>query len=753
MSFVRSLRWTFAMATSVLFFCLASAAGAQEVPKGEATTEQETAEKEASTSPASARTEFEEEPTFSAVATVEPGAGPGGTTRGGTGSRMEIPIKETPATVNVIEMKTIRERGGADLTDVLFLVPGITPAWEYGGFLQIRSRGFRAIVLNDGRRDDRSVFVNSHPQGGLWDLERIEVLKGPASMLYGHGAVGGVVNLIRRRPSSKEAYELDLALGTPEQWRAHVGATGPITEGLTYRLDLGQTTRRDFRDHRTERTQGTLSLAYAPHRDHAFLLRTAVYQDHYNTDTGIPTIEGDDGRRRLPPNARLRNRYNSPQDGLDYRRIDFELGYEWSISDHLKLRERLAHTRDSYAYFSMEGLEYDASGERPVVHRTFPFYFHHHWYPWMNQVELLADVMTGPIRHRAILGHDWVGMFNAFSDRASNIFDADIPPVDFRHPIDVAPRIPIERDSAFVASMQSHGVFAQDHVSFPYGFHLLLGGRLDFLSFESRRDRFDPVTGNSTQRGVSDERNDVGATYRVGLVHEVVEPWSWYVSYATSFAPNARLGLQPAIVDDEDNFLGYRKIEPERGAQVEVGTRLLIADTLDLHLAGYSIARTNVTIPVGAGRFDTAGEVKSRGLEADLTFRSKHVNVLAGYGFTDAYFVTFTNAEGQDLAGRRPQFVGRHSATLWLTFLPIDQVGISFGGRALGRQFADERNRLAMEPYVLADAAFFYRLERIEFLVTVQNLFQQRRYFVASIENNLTPGPPREALAQVRLKF
>lgn len=690
---------------------------------------------------------------YATTAVVDRPPGPGETSLGGTGSRMNLPLREVPSTVQVVELETARERGAADLTDVLFLVPGLTPMWTYGGFLQVRSRGFRAVVLQDGRRDDRSTFVNSHPQGGLWDLDRVEVLKGPASVLYGHGAVGGVVNLVRRRPSSTAAYELDFALGTPEQWRAHLGATGPIAKPLTYRLDVGHTMRRDFRGHLTERTQGTLSFGYTPHRDHAFLVRGIVYQDHYNTDSGIPTIEGPDGRRTLPPNARLKNRYNSPQDGLDYRRIDLELAYEWSLSEHLKLRERLSHARDTYAYFAMEGLAYDASGERPVVQRTFPFYFHHHWFPVSNQLELLGDVSTGPIRHRFLVGYDFVGMWNAFSDRASNIFDAEIPPVDFRHPIDTSPTIPIRRDSAFVASMQTHALLAQDHISFPYGFHLVVGGRLDVFSFETRRDMFDPNTGARTSRGLTDERSDLGATYRVGLVHEVFDPLSWYVSYSTAFAPNARLGLQPAIRDDEGVVTGFRDIEPERGAQVELGTRLSLFEALDLHLAGFHIRRTNVTVPVSMDRFDTAGEVRSRGLEADLTYRARHLAVMAGYALTDANYHVYRTAEGVDLSGKRPNFVARHGGTLWITVMPIERIGIAFGGRALGRQFADEANRLELSPYVLADAAIWFRTDRLRFTLTVQNLLQERRYFVSSIETNLTPGPPREALAQVQLLF
>ncbi|MEZ4330076.1 MAG: TonB-dependent receptor [Polyangiales bacterium] len=692
----------------------------------------------------------DEEVTFGASATVLRMPRLGSALLDDTGSRMGIPVEELPATVHRVTVDDARTRGAHDVNSALYLLPGVTPVFRYGGFQQIRARGFQAIVLNDGRRDNRATFVNSHPQGGLWDLERIEVLSGPSAVLYGYGSVGGVVNLIRRLPSEDTAYVADLAIGTPRQWQAHLGATGTIVDGLTYRVDAGHTAHTDYRDFGTRRTQGTLTLLYQPAAAHRVMLRTGVYRDHYDTDSGIPTTLRADGTRGLPENAVLSNRYNTPQDGLDYARWDVEAAYEWDIAPGLRLRERFSFARDEYEYFSTEGLAYNDSGPTPMVDRTYYFYFFHHWAPISNQVELLADFETGPVQHRVLTAYEFTGLRNARSDRASNIFDYTIPSVDLRHPVETAPEVPILRDSAFVASMRAHSVFAQDHLTLPANFHAIVGARVDVFDFDSRRDRFDPATDERTSRGPTDARHSVGLTYRAGLVNRPV-PWLvMHAGWSTGYEPNARLGLQGAITDDDGNTIGFRQVRPELSEQFEGGLRILAGDTR-LDAAGYWIRKRNVTYTREMDRVDTAGEVHSRGLEAELRTRYRFVSLQLSYAFTDARFVVFRDTEGNDLSGRHPTFVARHTGTLWVQATPMDGLGVGVGGRFMGRQFADNENQLPLQAYALMNLAAWYEVSGVRFELSCNNLLDKRAYMVSSIDQNLTPGASREIMLRVRV--
>lgn len=669
-----------------------------------------------------------------------------------TASRTDIPYGELPSTVDRIDIDSAQLMGAFDLRSALFQAPGLSPTWRYGGFLQVRSRGFRAIILHDGRRDDRSTIVNSHPQGGLWDLERIEVLKGPAATLYGFGSIGGVVNLVRKQPLPVTQYEASVAGGAPGQIQAHLGGTGRVFDlpRLFYRADVGYTFHRDIRDHETHRGQASLALAYQPHPDHRVLLRSAFYRDRYNTDSGIPTVEGDDGRFELPPGADLSNRYNSDQDRLDYIRWEIELDYQWQIVDGLRLRNRASFAIDEYEYGSTEGLSY-SDEPSPQVTRDFFFYFYHHWYPIANQLELHWDFKSGPFLHRFMAGYDITAMANNHSDRDSTIFDASLPPADYANPVTDITEIDIRRDNAFISSLFSHAPFVQYHLSTPGDFFLLLGGRFDHVHFSSRREFYDRDTGRVTDRGDTDDREESAFTYKVGIVNTSIPMTDLYVSWATAFRPNVRLGQSR---DSEGDF---QRIEPERGRQLEGGLRFNLDPLNSLSLTGYWIEKDNVTFSRAQDILDTAGAVRSRGLETTLSILQDiglwQLGVDTNYAYTDATFETFFDSNNRDLAGNRPTFVADHTAMVWLSGSFDRTVGLGLGARYFGSQFANNTNTIELEPYVVLSAAGWYRpTQALEFAVTGTNLTNERDYFVSSIDGNLTPGQGIEVLGRVNLR-
>lgn len=690
-------------------------------------------------------------PEYQSSARVDASAGPGGTPLAGTGSRIEIEAREMPANVRVNELEELRRRGAAaNLDTALGQVSGVNSTWRYGGFQQIRSRGFRALVLNDGRRDDRAAMVNSHPQGGLWSLDRIEVLQGPAAVLYGFGAVGGVVNLIRKAPPKETKYEADFAAGNQGRVLAHVGAGGPIGRGFGYRVDLGYSREHNFRDHQMKRLEGTFSLAYRPHRKHKLLLRVGVNKDDYNNDSGVPTIETGPGIRVVPKRVDLSQRFNTPQDFLDYRRLDFELAYDWRINERLKFRQRVAHTRDTYKYFSTEGLAYDPALTPNQVDRTSYFYFHHHWFPILAQSEFLLDISTGIIDHKAIVAYEFNAMPGAYSDRASNIFDAQIPPIGIGSQHDPAPQIPIIVDGRARADMYTHSVFAQDHLTFPLGFNLLLGARYDAFSFEARKDALVPGQDKVAQKGPLDKREDHVVTYRTGLVYNGFDWFSPYLSWSTGYRPNSGLGISTDV--DGDGVPDFDR-EPERAQQLEGGLRFDLADMFRLNASGYGIWKSNVTYARPMNVVDTAGRVTSHGVDLDAKFAPlPWLRANLGYSWTHSEFVDF-EIDGTSLAGNTPAFVPEHTANAWVSFGPFFGFGADLGLRFTDDQFADNPNTIEMPANALLDAALWYERGPMRLSVNGTNLTNRTRYFVSAIGNQVTPGAPLGILGQLSLRI
>ena len=686
------------------------------------------------------------------------------TPRYGTGSKQGVPLEEQAASVSVIESETLRVRGVNNLDEALTLTPGVTPTWQYGGFLHIRMRGNQAVTLFDGYRDSRSIFADSAPQQGLFDVDRIEVLRGPASVLYGYGAVGGVVNLIRKQASRRNAYELDFGMGLPDQLLLHAGAQGSIAEHLSYRLDIGRMERTDYRGASTERNQVSAVVRYTPTKEHTFDLRFSYASDHYNTDVGIPTIENPRRRGRwgLPPSTRTENRYSTANDYFDYQRFDTSLDYRFDISDDTYLRAHAGTTYDDYEYLAAETLSYvPRMGMTPArVDREY-LPFRRIWQPIVGQVELHTDQNTGPLRHKLVFGYE----VNHFGGNTRNADTGEAVPgsVDFIYPIDNAEPVAFQTTSINRYRHLTHSVYGFDHIKLLESLIVTGGVRFDTVRSRVARDFVDRFSGAVIDEPEVGSRRPVLRTHREALTGQagaVFTPWqplAAYVGYSSSFKP---VFIRP----------GEREVndwDPERGQQIEGGVRARIEaeeHQIDLDAAVYWLEKRNVVIPLGADDFTQAGKQRSQGIDLALTYHAPQwIDVSAGYSLNDATFREFVNAdpvtgENKDLRGKHLAFTPQHSATAWLGIRVTEQVGVGVGGRFMAKQYADPENRVPMPDYALLDASAWWKTDRATINLSVRNVLDERGYYSSAINQwapnpQVTPGPSREVLATLKLQL
>jgi iron complex outermembrane recepter protein len=713
---------------------------------------------------------------YAARAEVERPAGPGEFEPYGTGSRMNIPLAELPASVALVDKETMRERGVVDLTQALGLISGVMPTWQYGGFLNIRVRGFQALTLYDGRRDARALVADSAPQAGLYDLERIELLRGPSSVLYGYGAVGGAVNLIRRRPSRDAAYEFELGLGLPLQGRAHVGAQGPLGSMFSYRVDLGHVTRTDFRGARTERSQVASAVRFAPNRRHALNVRLAYSFDRYTTDVGIPTSENPErpGTWALPPYARRSNFYGTKNDHLGYQRLEIAADYRAQLNKRTHLDARGAVTRDQYDYLAAEELNYVAgTGDSPAQVERSDLYFARGWTPMLGQLELHSQQKTGPISHRVMIGYQ-LDRFGGVSDRGDTGLALTCPgaeegsdpsrvcPVDYAYPQDRTPKAGrLQRTGQDHYRQLTHALYAFDHIKLLKQLILTGGARFDayrnntrrhFIDRETGEEIPDPATGTYRPRNSQENK---AVTGQVGVVYSPLTQLTGYAGYASAFMPK--------IVFPGDVM--PVKYSPERGQQFEGGLRvhmLKAEHLLTLDAAGYYIEKTNVVIPRGVDMFSQAGKIASRGLDLTLHYRAPaYVQLDGGYSLTDAKYkeyVTTDPVSGENVSrnGNQVDFAPRHSGNAWLRLFANKHIGAGIGGRFMGKQYADPENRLPLPRYALLDASLWFGGDHATFTVSANNLLDEHAYYTSAINTwavnpQVTPGPGREILGTLRL--
>ena len=654
------------------------------------------------------------------------------------GSKLREPLRDVPSTVNTVTAKTLRERATNDLVEALRNVAGVNPILQYGGFSYLTVRGFKDFVLVvDGVRDDRFYYVESAPTSNLSDIARIDVLKGPASALYGYGGIGGVISLTRKAPTPELHYDAGVTIGGTLRGsgiirRSSAGVGGPIAgTRLAYRLDMGVSDDVDFRGARAESAKISGALEWRPMAIHRVLLRGGFSRDRFNTDTGVPT----DAQGKVPAGIALDRRFNTAQDYLSSRSFDVSGAYTLQATRYLELNARVNYTYNPYSYASAETL---GLGPDDTVTRGW-FFLQREWKPLYAALEVSA---TGKavVEHRLLAGYE-LGLLWAQNPQA-DMSNTDLLPVPYAKGPDPQGGYGIRRIARTDWNQTTHSVYFHDSMTLLPPLKLAVGARLDYWSLTQTKRNLDPNTLAALDTTGQVERHSTAPTWRAGVVYQPT-PWGTaYGSVATAFRPAREV---PA---------DGRQLAPEHGRQFELGLRgEFLRRHLHVNVAAYDITKYDVVVGRGAGVYDQAGKLSSRGVEVDaLLSPLQGFTAQAGYAYTRGRYGNYQSPDGSDYSGKTTVNVPNHGFTLWATYRMKNGLGYGLGGRAIGKSYADPANQVKMDPYAVLDAALYYRFSVIELAVNANNLLGTERYFVSSInDTQLTPGQPRIVMGSLRI--
>jgi len=650
--------------------------------------------------------------------------------------KLNAPLKQIPITFNSIGKTILDDQGVDDFQSALKNVSGVNPVETYGGFQQFVIRGFTDyLMLIDGFRDERQNVSQSAPMSSTASVDHIEVVKGPASVLFGHSALGGIINVIRKQPTTIPTYDFSIGYGSYNTRRMTAGAGGAITNKLSYRADFGISDQDGWRKAGFSKANGYLALNYAISANDQLQFQVGASKDDYQLDAGIPTING-----AIPDGVALSTRYNTPQDRMRYDRKDFQLRYNHSFSPDTKLTETIAYATDAYHYFSSETLYLNPTQDS--VNREF-FYFNTRLKPLQNTLELSSVLKTGAVEQRFTFGNS-LNYLNWKQFRDSGL--PGVTTVDLINPVETQPSIVLHNDTRRTMSEFSTSFYLQDWINFTTKLKALIGLRYDYFKGEYRTDKLD--SSNGYVKGLETDRTSDALTYRFGLVYEPVNAVSIYGSYSNYFKPGRQLPVNDIV------------LKPERGAMAELGVKLQINEQLSSTTSIYHISKSDIIIGKGAGIFEQAGKAVSKGIEEDLTYTPNvHLSVTAGYSYTDARFKDYVQSATVNLSGKRLYYAPDHQANLWATYrfakrLEDNGFRISFGGNFTGKSFADNQNAVKLPAYTIVNAALHYQFKHADIGLNVNNVFNNTQYFVSAInDNQLYPGKPANYLASVRYKF
>ena len=648
------------------------------------------------------------------------------------GTRTDTPLRDIPQSIQVVPQQVLRDQNATRLEDALRNVSGVTQAFSLPGAVSTFTiRGFAinegagSSFLRDGLPDPAAGGVVELP-----NIERVEVLKGPASVLFGFGSPGGTINLVTKQPLLDPFYRVEATLGSYNFYRGAIDFSDGLnpSDTVLYRFNAAYRNSGSFIDFFESEY-----LSFSPvlqiklgERGNLFLEGEYI-QTNASFYSGVPVL----GSIRSNPNGRIRRdrNFGEPSDQNEQTvsragyRLEYQLSEKWSLRNAFR-----ATFRD---YEDNLTIPFRLGTDNRTLNR-----FYREFGVDYNNYSLTTDLTgrfsTGSIKHQIVVGVD----LNRFDTR-TRYTDFDAPSIDLFNPIYRQPIGDLTTpDSRDISLTDSLGIFIQNQITLANNLKLLLGGRFDTFS-----QRYELLTNGSESR-----QSDSAFSPRVGIVYQPIPAISLYASYARSFIPASGTG-----------FFGSDLIfEPQRGTQYEVGIKADISDRLSTTLALYDLTRTNVLTddPNNPGFSIQTGEQKSRGIELNIAGEIlPGWRVFAGYAYTDSE-ITKDNTFA---VGNRLNNVPENSFNLWTTY-EIQQGSLQGLGVGIGLFFVGERqgnlaNTFQLPSYLRTDAAIFYRRNQLEVSLNLRNLFDVDYFEYGLNLNRVSYGQPFTVQGTVSWKF
>lgn len=647
-------------------------------------------------------------------------------------NKLDVPVKWLPVSMSRVSPRQLQLLGTDEMAGALQYVSGVRPVTTYGGFQQFNMRGFADFLLmTDGFRDERSNAAASAPLTNLAGVESIEVLKGPGSVLTGHSAVGGIINVIRKQPSDTALLEAGVAFGSFASKRVRVGAGGALSKQLSYRLDVGVSDEDGWRGAGSSRNSVYFALGWNPSEKDRFTLQLGANKDRYDSDAGIPTHKG-----AVLPGIAAKTRYNSLQDEMTNERFDIQLQYDRKISSHLSLTNRIAFSADDIVHKAAEGMAINATLDS--VSRKF-LQFNHKTMPLQNMLDLNWRFKTGRVAHRLVTG--W--SFNLLKRQTQ--FDRhyrsqSAHSVSLYNPVDIQGALPVNNTDRTNINEIMNGIYLQDWMDISPKLKALAAVRFDHFNGRYRPD--DLVAGTS---GVTTQRNVSVATYRAGLVYEAFRFMSVYGSWSNYFRPARQIAAAKEV-----------NLDPETGYQYEGGVRFTHADRISLNVAGFYLKKNDIIVNLGGGNFDRGSEADSRGVEVDLqTKLAPNWSLQSNYTYTDAKYKKYTAASqgGKDLSGRQLVFAPKHQYSL-ISSYDWKKLTFMLSGYGMSDNYADAANTVKLDGYFILNAGLSYQMNKVRIGANVNNMLDRRGYYTAaSYSTQLYSGMPLNYLLSLQYKM
>ena len=694
------------------------------------------------------------------------------------GTKTATALKDVPQSIGYVTKELILDQGAITVNDVVRNMSGVNPYSFYNDF---SIRGFRSL----GNRNSGNLVNGMRTQTSLWrqsslaNIERVEVIKGPASALFGNAAPGGVINRVTKKPLDVARQSVTLTAGSFGTTRAYTDLTGPLNDKKTllYRLNLGYENTDGFRD-----LQGLTSYIVAPSFTYRASEKTQLnidmtYVNHQGKlDRGV-AVFGDGSLFSRPISATqsaandyLRENSVNLSFALSHRLAQgllFNSTYLFSSYDE----DLLEHSQDNAFVKKADGKDNPSLVLMRVTQRQRHFRNNN-----FNNY-LTWDVTTGAMKHKLLVGYDHFntqlapgssyieaggyllrngGTAKTFNVKKSSDYLLDenknprtnVPAFDLNSSAgnryqDISKYI-YESKDVKPSDQYTNGVYLQEQLTW-HKLQVLLGARMEW---------FTDVTQN--KNGSESKTHQHAFTPRVGLVYSVVPSTNVYATWIR--------GFEPQSVAVQSNPGSGGPFDPVESELWEIGAKgEYLNKRLSVTTALFSLRQKNTLYNAGvSGQPDLMvpiGEELSRGVEFDVSGRIlPYWSIMANYAFNVAE-ISKAPEGTKDLNLQRPG-TPRHSANLWTKFIVptgmLRNLGIGVGLNGVSErkgQVGRRENVVAYPGYALLNLALYYKVQEVQIQVNLNNALNKQYYISGYDRLRSFPGAPRNINLTINYRF
>ena len=643
-------------------------------------------------------------------------------------------LRDVPQSITVVSERMIQDASMQSMADVVRYVPGVGMAQGEGNRDTpiLRGNASTADFFVDGVRDDVEYFRD------LYNVERVEALKGPNAMIFGRAGAGGVINRVTRQAGWDDVREVSLQAGSWDNLRTTADFGGALNDRIAVRVTGLYEDSESYRDgFELERYGVNPTLAMRLGENSTLRLGYEYYTYDRIADRGVPSFEGRPVE--TDESTFFGDPTRSPTDAtvnLATAVFDHEFGNGVSLrnrtlyGDYDKFYQNVypggAATVDENGVMVAPISAYNNAQQRENL---------------FNQTDLVFSLTTGSVEHELLTGME-IGRQETDNFRNTGFFNDELEtvtapvssptisiPVTFRQDED-------DNDNHVEADVAA--IYVQDQVKLSEHFQAVLG---------LRYDQFD-VDFDNNRTGVRLESDDDLVSPRAGLIYKPVEPVSLYASYSVTYLPRSGAQMTSLTATNE-------ALDPEEYENYEIGAKWDLRPDLSLSAAVYRLDRTNVAIPdpLDPSLSILVDGQKTEGVELGISGQVTEAwSMFGGYAYQDGELTATASATAVD--GATLAQLPEHKISLWNRYQLTPAWGVGLGLMYQSDMYTSTDNTVTLPSFTRVDAALFYSLnDRIRAQLNVENLLDEDYLANAHNNNNISPGSPLAVRMGVTVAF